>query len=208
MGKIEDCNELEKIIKDINNRLYVSNHYLQEWESMMKFLSSENSLYQEYHLFLKYFKKAYLDMVFVNINIIFDKNSIPNIFSVNSYISSKSDFIKSLKLDEEFDSVSFNLKRIRNKAIAHIDNIDTRKIYREFKISKQDLDNIIYYIDRRLECLIKHSGLKIDKNEIIYLKGEGIECVLNLLPKENPYKNTAKGVGLEKQFGDICELTI
>ncbi|MGX2951603.1 hypothetical protein ACWIUA_12020, partial [Ursidibacter sp. B-7004-1] len=173
---------------------------------MMKFLSENSHLYQEYHLFLKYFKKSYLDMVFLNLNVIFDKGSIPNIFSVNTYISSQNEFAKKLNFETEFEHISFKLKKIRNKAIAHIDDININNIYQEFNISKQDLDNIIYYTDKRLECLIKFSQLEFVKNEIIYLEGEGIEAILKLLPKDNPYKHTAKGIRLEKQFGCISEL--
>ncbi|OOH86540.1 hypothetical protein BMT54_10525 [Pasteurellaceae bacterium 15-036681] len=101
----------------------------------------------------------------------------------------------------------FSVNKIRNKAVAHIDDFDINNIYRQFKVSKQHLDNIIFYIDKRLECLIRHSELNFTKNELIYLEGEGIHAILNLLPEKNPYAKSAKGIRLERQFDYICEIT-
>lgn len=205
--KISEMNELEYCISDINNRLNVINHYLQEWEALMLFSQTDSGhKYMEYHLFFKYVRKAYLDMVFINLNIIFDRTSKLSIYRVNNYISKSNEYIKSLDLNSEFEEVSFNVRNIRNKAIAHIDSMKIEYIYRKFKVSKKSLDDIIFYLDKRLECLILHSGIEYTKNEIIYLENEGIRAVLELLPSENSYKNTAKGIGLKKDFDNICEL--
>lgn len=208
LNKIKDDNELESCVKDINNRIYIINHYLQEWEALMLFSSEDNGeKFNEYELAFRYIKKAYLDMVFINLNIIFDKSSAPNIFRVNDYISNKKEYVKKLQLEKEFVDIAYNINKIRNKAVAHIDDIDIRMVYRSYKTSKQDLDNIIFYLDKRLECLILHSDLKIDKNEVIYLDGEGVKAILELLPSKNPYNRTSKGIRLEKRFTNICEIS-
>lgn len=205
--KIKNDQELEMCINDIQNRLSYINHYLQEWEVLMNFCSKDNGeKYNEYRLFFKYVRKAYLDMVFLNLSIIFDGGSIPNIYRVNEYISNKSDFVKRLSLYWEFKDISEDIKNIRNKAVAHIDDVHIENIYRRFKVSKTKLDNILYYLDKRLECLIKHSGIDIVKNELIYLDNEGMKSVLEHLPRTNPNANTARGIRLKNNFEYTCEL--
>lgn len=205
--EISKMDELECCIKDINNRINVINHYLQEWEALMLFSQKDSGRkFMEYSLFFKYVRKAYLDMVFINLNVIFDRSSKPNIYRVNDYIAKLNPYVKNLNLEDEFDDVAFNIKNIRNKVVAHIDILQIEKVYRKFQISKKNLDDIIFYIDKRLECLILHSGIEYTKNEIIYLENEGINAVLNSLPAENIYKKTAKGIKLQKGFDNICEI--
>ncbi|VTM25070.1 Uncharacterised protein [Stutzerimonas stutzeri] len=150
--------EIITIAEGIFEKLKIANHYISEWEQIMLQGNSDNGyLFKKYYFSLGFIRHAYLYMSILTLCTVIDNTGTHNIKNLREKIQT----YKSLKIEEltsyikddknSLSKTMNGLKLLRDKTIAHTENLDQNIIFKEAGISKEDIslfiNNVIKYIN-------------------------------------------------------------
>lgn len=139
--------EIYELAKEINERLKIANHYINEWEIIMLQGNSDNGrLFNKYYFSLAFIRKAYLEMTIITLSTIFERNGDVNLYKLRKSIENflgKSIEKADEKYGEDFIRIVEGLKHIRDKGIAHTDARNISQYWEQASISKGDISKII-----------------------------------------------------------------
>ena len=156
--------EIITIAEAIFEKLKIANHYISEWEQIMLQGNSDNgSLFNQYYFSLGFIRHAYLYMSILTLCTVIDNTGTHNIKNLREKIQT----YKSLEIE---DLVSYTkdgkntlsktmngLKLLRDKTIAHTENLDQNILFKESGISKADIslfiNNVIKYINHLMSFI-------------------------------------------------------
>ncbi|OOR92833.1 hypothetical protein B0181_01505 [Moraxella caviae] len=133
---IEDWQELVGCLTEMLRLVRESNHFIYEWETIHLYSNyDQGGKFRYYQYLLPYISRAYLDACFVRLSILFDITSQTSIQAICNFLTKQGLCEAEYPEDaaEQEYNVKFNgkvtnfsevenLKKIRNKTIAHIDN--------------------------------------------------------------------------------------
>lgn len=156
--------EIITIAEAIFEKLKIANHYISEWEQIMLQGNSDNgSLFNQYYFSLGFIRHAYLYMSVLILCTVIDNTGDNNIKNLREKIQTCKnleikDLISYTEDSKELLSKTINgLRLLRDKAIAHTENIDPDKLFEEAGISKIDISlfikNVIKYINHLMSFI-------------------------------------------------------
>lgn len=186
--------EIITIAEAIFKKVYIANHYISEWEQIMLQGNSDNgSLFNQYYFSLGFIRHAYLYMSILTLCTVIDNTGTHNIKNLREKIQTyKSleieDLVSYTKDGKNLLSNTINgLKLLRDKTIAHTENTDQNKLFKEAGISKSDISLFINSVIRYINYLMSFIDYK--KNFILpNYSDRGIKLIYKALentPKEN-----------------------
>ena len=156
--------EIITIAEAIFKKLKIANHYISEWEQIMLQGNSDNgSLFKQYYFSLGFIRHAYLYMSILILCTVIDNTGDNNIKNLREKIQTCKnleikDLISYTEDSKESLSKTINgLRLLRNKIIAHTENIDPDKLFEDAGISKIDISlfikNVIKYINHLMSFI-------------------------------------------------------
>lgn len=133
------------LIQSIHHKLKLANFYFQEHKEIIKQRDSDNGiLYLKYNFSLPFIQKAYFEHSILILCTLFEKDGEASFVKLRTSLEKSNAKLQSL--EEKFVEVHRvikGLKTIRNKSIAHTDNIDIEKLYEEANLTFQDIDILL-----------------------------------------------------------------
>jgi hypothetical protein len=161
--------EIITIAEVILKKLEIANHYISEWEQIMLQGNSDNgSLFKQYYFSLGFIRHAYLYMSILTLCTVIDNTGDNNIKNLREKIQTyKSleieDLISYTKDSRNLLSNTINgLKLLRDKTIAHTENTDQNKLFKEAGISKSDISLFINSVIKYINYLMSFIDYKKD----------------------------------------------
>lgn len=161
--------EIITIAEAIFEKLKIANHYISEWEIIMLQGNSDNgSLLNQYYFSLGFIRHAYLYMSILTLCTVIDNTGAHNIKNLREKIQTyKSleieDLISYTKDSRNLLSNTINgLKLLRDKTIAHTENTDQNKLFKEAGISKSDISLFINSVIKYINYLMSFIDYKKD----------------------------------------------
>ena len=170
--------EFLECLKQIKIKIRNAKHYLYEYDKLKRFSNIRHkyghsafnedspfsnrrdpnraftSNYEKYSGLLSYMCKAYIAMVFIELNIIFDSSSKICIDNIRSYAGRIG--IKFPKKDKDISKTHEDkINKIRNKAIAHMELENVDSIFEEYNTSVKDLMDFIGKLEKWFSEIIK-----------------------------------------------------
>lgn len=159
--------EIITIAEAIFEKLKIANHYISEWEQIMLQGNSDNgSLFNQYYFSLGFIRYAYLYMSILTLCTVIDNTGTHNIKNLREKIQTyKSleieDLVSYTKDGKNLLSNTINgLKLLRDKTIAHTENTDQNKLFKEAGISKSDISLFINSVIRYINYLMSFIDYK------------------------------------------------
>jgi|GEM_PF-3369307 hypothetical protein len=159
--------EIITIAEAIFEKLKIANHYISEWEQIMLQGNSDNgSLFNQYYFSLGFIRHAYLYMSILTLCTVIDNTGTHNIKNLREKIQTyKSleieDLVSYTKDGKNLLSNTINgLKLLRDKTIAHTENTDQNKLFKEAGISKSDISLFINSVIRYINYLMSFIDYK------------------------------------------------
>lgn len=159
--------EIITIAEAIFKKVYIANHYISEWEQIMLQGNSDNgSLFNQYYFSLGFIRHAYLYMSILTLCTVIDNTGTHNIKNLREKIQTyKSleieDLVSYTKDGKNLLSNTINgLKLLRDKTIAHTENTDQNKLFKEAGISKSDISLFINSVIRYINYLMSFIDYK------------------------------------------------
>jgi hypothetical protein len=156
--------EIITIAEAIFKKLKIANHYISEWEQIMLQGNPDNgSLFKQYYFSLGFIRHAYLYMSILILCTVIDNTGDNNIKNLREKIQTCKnleikDLISYTEDSKESLSKTINgLRLLRDKTIAHTENIDPDKLFEDAGISKIDISlfikSVIKYIDHLMSFI-------------------------------------------------------
>ncbi|OAQ15779.1 hypothetical protein F480_00100 [Bibersteinia trehalosi Y31] len=200
------------LIDKIHKRLDMANHYIKEYSLIREQASKDSGkIFNRYYFSLAYVKKAYLEYAILILTTLYENNGEVNFRNLRINIENSVDkkLMRAEQYAFDFERILNGLKTIRDKTIAHLEELDENKSYQFAAISLLDIEKFIQFSQCYLRYLIQN--LDIDLNQYARLNNFsnfGFEIIYALIEKEvnrDPDKELQDFLNEQQKLIDIIQ---
>lgn len=200
------------LIDKIHKRLDMANHYIKEYSLIREQASKDSGkIFNRYYFSLTYVKKAYLEYAILILTTLYENNGEVNFRNLRIKIENSVDkkLMRAEQYAFDFERILNGLKTIRDKTIAHLEELDENKFYQFAAISLLDIEKFIQFSQCYLIYLIQN--LDIDLNQYARLNNFsnfGFEIIYALIEKEvnrDPDKELQDFLNEQQKLIDIIQ---
>ncbi|MBF0784302.1 hypothetical protein E4T80_02260 [Muribacter muris] len=162
-----------------HSRLKIAYHYFQEQKEIAKQRDSDGGkIYRQYYSF-PLIKKAYFEQSILTLCTLFEKASPVSLFQLRETLGERSCSIPTFDdYFDDFDRIFEGVKTIRDKSIAHLENLNIDQFYVEANITYADIDSLFLALLDYLKALVNTADIQLGyKLTFAYCPDYGIKQI-------------------------------
>lgn len=182
------ANNILPLIDKIHKRLDMANHFIKEYLFIREQSSKDNGeVFNKYYFSLAYVRKAYFEYAIIILTTLYENSGAVNFKklreSVESFLDSK--LIRADQYATDFERILNGLKIIRDKTIAHLEELDENKFYQDAGITILDIEKFIRISQCYLNYIIHNLGSELGQyTKLNDFSNIGLKIVYTLIEKE------------------------